>query len=155
MVTRKTLTVSCFIPGASQAVQQQPPQGRVPAPLAHPLPPPPSGRTRKRQWVADLSSTSPREVQVQTPHQPSRGVTIWEPPAQVGTNVALSSRPAQLWQPTFELDGTPLPASASVQAWEKGEGGRVAQSLVHSLLLPEVVSIFADGINESMGRKLQ
>ena len=55
----------------------------------------------------------------------------------------------------FELDGMPLSASASVRAWEKGEGGRVAQSLVHDLLLPENVSAFADGIDESMGRRLQ
>ena len=69
--------------------------------------------------------------------------------------MASSSRPAQLWQPTFELDGTPLPASASVRAWEKGEGGRVAQSLVHGLLLLEDVSAFADGTDESMGRRFQ
>ena len=153
MVTRKTLTVSRFIPGASQAIQQQPPQRRVPAPPDHPPPPPPSERTRKRQ--RDLTSISPGDAQVQTPYQPSRGVTIRELPAQVGTNVASSSRLAQLWQPTFELDGTPLPASASVRAWEKGEGGRVAQSLVHGLLLPEDVSAFADGTDESMGRRLQ
>ena len=66
--------------------------------------------------------------------------------------MASSSRPAQLWQPTFELDGTPLPASASVRAWEKGEGGCVAQNLVHGFLLPENVSAFADGADESMGR---
>ena len=156
MVTRKTLTVSRFIPRASQAIQQQQPlQGRVPAPPAHPPPPPPSGRQRKRQRVADQSSTGPRETQVQTSHQPSRGVTIQEPPTQVGTNVASSFRLAQLWQPTFELDGMSLPASASVRAWEKGEGGHVAQSLVHDLLLPEDVSAFADGTDKSMGNRLQ
>ena len=69
--------------------------------------------------------------------------------------MASSSRPAQLWQPTFELDGMPLPTSASVRAWEKGEGGRVAQSLVHGLLLPKDVSTFADGTDESMGRRIQ
>ena len=68
--------------------------------------------------------------------------------------MASSSQPAQLWQPTFELDDTPLPASASVLAWEKGEGGRVAQSLVHDLLLPEDVSAFADETDKSMGRRL-
>ena len=156
MVTRRTLTVSRFIPRASQAIQQQqPPQGCVPAPSAHPPPPPPSKQQHKRQRVADLSTTSLGEAQVQTSHQLSRGITIREPPTQVGTNVALSSRPAQLWQPTFELDGIPLSASASVRAWEKCEGGRVAQSLVHDLLLPEDVSAFADGTDESMGRRLQ
>ena len=48
----------------------------------------------------------------------------------------------------------PLLACASVQAWEKGEGGYIAQSLVHGLLLPEDVSAFADGTDESMGRRL-
>ena len=38
---------------------------------------------------------------------------------------------------------------------EKGEGGRVAQSLVHGLILPEDVSAFADGTDESIGRRLQ
>ena len=70
-------------------------------------------------------------------------------------NVASSSRPAQLWQPTFELDGMPLLASASVWGWEKGEKGRVAQSLVHGLLLPEDMSAFADGTDESMKRRIQ
>ena len=69
--------------------------------------------------------------------------------------MASSSRLAQLWQPIFELDGMPLLASASVLAWEKGEGGRVAQSLVHGLLLLEDVSAFADGTDESMRRRLQ
>ena len=69
--------------------------------------------------------------------------------------MASPSRLAQPWQPTYELDGTPLPTSASVRAWEKGEGGRVAQSLVHGLLLPEDLSAFTDETNESMGRRLQ
>ena len=49
----------------------------------------------------------------------------------------------------------PLPANASVQVWEKGKGGRIAQSLAHGLLLPEDVSAFVDGTEESMGRRLQ
>ena len=156
MVTRRTLTVSRFIPRASQAIQQQTsPQGRVSTPLVHPPPPPAPGRQRKRQRLTDQSSTSPREGQIQTPLQPSRGISIWEPPAQVGTNVASSSRPAHSWHPTYELDGTPLPASTNVRGWEKGEGCRVAQSLAHSLLLPVDVSAFADATDESMGRRLQ
>ena len=68
--------------------------------------------------------------------------------------MASSSRPAQLWQPTFEIDGTPLSVSASVRAWEKGKRGRVAQNFVHGLLLPKDVSAFVDGTDESMGRRL-
>ena len=39
--------------------------------------------------------------------------------------------------------------------WDRGEGGRVSQSLVHGLLLLEDVHAFKDGIDESMGRRLQ
>ena len=157
MVTRKTLTVSRFIPGASQAIQQQQPapQGRVPALPVYPPPPSAPGRQRKRQRLADQSSTGLGEGQVQSPLQPSWGVTIREPQAQVRTNVASSSRPAPLWHPSYELDGTPLSADASIRGWEKGEGGRVAQSLAHGLLLPADVSAFTDATDESMGRRLQ
>ena len=91
MVTHRTLTVSRFIPDASQTVQQQPPQGRGRAPPAYPPPPPPFGRPRKRQWVAKLTSTSPGDAQIQTPTQPLRGITIRGPSTQVGTNMASSS----------------------------------------------------------------
>ena len=53
------------------------------------------------------------------------------------------------------LDGKPLPSTACVQVREKGEGGCVAQSLVHDLLLPEDVHTFEDGTGESLGRRLQ
>ena len=53
------------------------------------------------------------------------------------------------------LDGKPLPSTVCVRVWEKGEGGRVVQSLVHGLLLPEDVHTFEDGTNESLGRRLQ
>ena len=52
------------------------------------------------------------------------------------------------------LDGKPLPSTASVQVWEKGERGCVAQSLVHGLILPEDVRTFEDGTDESLGRQL-
>ena len=45
--------------------------------------------------------------------------------------------------------------SASVQVWEKGEGGRVAQSSGHNLLLLEDMHAFEEGTKESMGRRLQ
>ena len=68
--------------------------------------------------------------------------------------MASSSLPTPSWQPTFELDGMPLLANANIQAWEKGEEGHVAKSLVHSLLLSVDVNAIADGINESIGRRL-
>ena len=85
----------------------------------------------------------------------SRGVTIQEPQGQVGASMASSSRAVPEWQPTYELDGKPLPANAGIRAWEKGEGGRVAQSLAHGLLLPEDVSSFAEAPDDYMGRRLQ
>ena len=53
------------------------------------------------------------------------------------------------------LDGKPLPSTACVWVREKGEGGRVAQSLVRGLLLPEDVHTFEDGTDELLGRQLQ
>ena len=47
MVTRKTMTINCFVPGARQAGQQQPPQGQGQTP-----PPPPtssSDRTNPKE----------------------------------------------------------------------------------------------------------
>ena len=69
--------------------------------------------------------------------------------------MASSSQVAQAWQPKFYLDSKPLLASASVRVWEKGERGRIAQILVHGLLLPEDVHAFKEGTEESMGRRLQ
>ena len=43
MVTRKTMAIDRFVPGARQIAQQQPPQGRGQTPLAPPPLPPPSG----------------------------------------------------------------------------------------------------------------
>ena len=42
MVTRKTMTINCFVPSARQTKQQQPSQGRGQVPPTPPLPPPPS-----------------------------------------------------------------------------------------------------------------
>ena len=39
--------------------------------------------------------------------------------------------------------------------WDKGEGGRVTQILVHGLLLSEYVNAFEEGTDESIGRRLQ
>ena len=79
---------------------------------------------------------------------------IREPTAQTGTHVASSSHVVPVWQPSFMMDGKPLPSNASVRVWEKGAGGRVAQALARGLLLPEDVHAFEEGTNESMGRRL-
>ena len=39
--------------------------------------------------------------------------------------------------------------------WEKGEGGRIAQTLAEGLLLPEDVHAFKEGSEESVGRQLE
>ena len=69
--------------------------------------------------------------------------------------MATSFRPVLAWQPSFELDDMPLPTDACVRVWERGEGGRIAQCLAQGLLLPEDVSTFAEGTEESTGRRLQ
>ena len=69
-------------------------------------------------------------------------------------NVVSTSQATSTWQPSFLLDGKPFPATVSVGVWEKGEGGRVAQSLVHDLLLPEDMHTFEDRMDESLGRQL-
>ena len=69
--------------------------------------------------------------------------------------MASSSRPVSTWQPNFKLDGMPFLANASVRVWEKGEGGRIAQSLAQGLRLLEDMRTFADETEESMGRRFQ
>ena len=39
--------------------------------------------------------------------------------------------------------------------WEKGEGGRIAQTLAEGLLLHEDVHAFEEGYEESVGRWLE
>ena len=90
-----------------------------------------------------------------TPPRPSGGIVIQEPQIQVGVSVASSSQAAQAWQPKFQLDGKPFLACACVRVWDKSEGGRVAQSLAHGLLLLEDVHAFEKGTEESIGRRLQ
>ena len=59
------------------------------------------------------------------------------------------------WKPKFLLDGKLLPSTACVQMWEKGEGGRIAQTLAMGLLPPDDVHAFEEGMEESVGRRLQ
>ena len=39
--------------------------------------------------------------------------------------------------------------------WEKGEGGRIVQTLAEGLLLPEDVHAFEEGSEEFVGRRLE
>ena len=149
MVTRRTMTISRFVLGAQPTAQQQPPQG-------HDQTPPSSStnRTRKRPHTAEQTPAGSGDVSTRTPSRSSGNIVIREPAAQTGMNVASTSRATSAWQPSFLLDGKPLPATASVRVWEKGERGCVAQILVHDLLLPEDVHTFEDGTDESLGRRL-
>ena len=121
-------------------------------------PPPPSpqaGRARKWQRVTDQPPTGLGDVATQTPPLPIGGIVIHEPQTQVGPGVASSSQVAPAWKPKFLLDGKPLPSTTCVQMWEKGEGGRIAQTLAAGLLLPDDVHAFEDGSEESVGRRLE
>ena len=91
---------------------------------------------------------------MRTPPQQSEGITIREPTLPAALNMASTSRATPAWQPSFMLDCKPLPSTASVWAWEKGEEGCVAQSLVHGLLLPEDIHTLEDGTDESLDRRL-
>ena len=147
------MTIERFVPGARQPNQPSPSQGRGPVPQ-----PPPSSQTgwaRKKQKVTDQPSTGPGDAAVQTPPRPTGGIVIREPPTEAGTGVASSSQVAPAWEPKFLLDGKPLPSTACVRMWEKGEGGRIAQTLAEALLLPEDVHAFEEGSEESVGRRLE
>ena len=147
------MTIDCFVPGARQPNQPPPSQGRSQAPQ-----PPPSsqaGWARKKQKVTDQPSTGSGDAAVQTPSQPTGGIVIREPQTQVGPGVASSSQAATAWKPKFLLDGKPLPSTACVRMWEKGEGGRIAQTLAEGLLLPDDVHAFKEGSEESVGHRLE
>ncbi|XP_050264223.1 uncharacterized protein LOC126708473 [Quercus robur] len=153
MVSRKVMSIERFVPGARQPNQPPPSQGRGQVPQ-----PPPSsqaGRARKKQKVTDQPSTGPGDATVQTPPRPTGGIVIHEPPTEAGTGGASSSQVAPAWKPKFLLDGKPLPSTACVRMWEKGEGGRIAQTLAEALLLPEDVHAFEEGSEESVGRRLE
>ena len=92
---------------------------------------------------------------MRTPPRQSRGITIWEPTPPATLNVVSYSWTTPAWQASFMLDGKPLLSTTNVWVWEKGAGGRVAQSLVHDLLLLMDVHTFEDGTDESLGRRLQ
>ena len=143
------MTIDWFMPGLRQTTQQQPPQGRGQTP------PPQIWRTRKRQRVAENTSTVLGDATTRSPPRLSGGIIIQEPQIQVGVSVVSFSQVAQVWQPKFQLNSKPLPANACLRVWDKGEGGRVAQSLAHGLLLLEDVHAFKEGTEEFMGRRFQ
>ena len=153
MVNRKTMTIDHFVPDARQATQPPPSQSQVQAPP--PPPPPQVGQVRKRQKVVDQPPTGSRDVVTLTPPRPTRGIVIQEPQTQVGPGIASSSQATPTWKPKFLLDGKPLPSTACVQMWKKGEGGRIAQTLATGLLLPDQVHAFKERTEESVGRRLQ
>ena len=39
--------------------------------------------------------------------------------------------------------------------WEKGEGGHIAQTLAKGLLFPDDMHAFEEGLEESVGRRLE
>ena len=153
MVTRKTLTIDHFIPDVQQVGQPPPSQSQVQAP---PPPPPPQSRlVRKRQKVADHPPTGSGDAMILTPPRPTGGIVIQEPQTQVGPGTTSSSQAVPAWKPKFLLDDKPLPSTTCMRMWEKGEGGRIAQTLATSLLLPDDVHAFEEGMKEFMGRRLQ
>ena len=136
------MTIDRFVPGARQPTQPPPPSSQA-------------GLARKKQRVAGQPSTGPGDATVQTPPRPIGGIVIHEPQTQVGSGVASSSQAAPTWKPKFLLDGKPLPSTACVRMWEKGEGGCIAQTLAGGLLLSDDVHAFEDGLEESVGRWLE
>ena len=128
MVTRKVMTISRFIPGTQPSEQQQPP------PSSSLNSPSSSSKPHSKKATYDKANlTWLRRCADKNSSQSFGGITIWEPTSRAALNVASTSQAAPVWQPSFMLDGKPLPSTASVWVWEKGEGGRVAQSLVHEI----------------------
>ena len=137
MVTRKTMTIDHFVPDARQAAQPPPSQNQVHVPP--PPPPPQAGQVRKRQEVADHPPMGSGDAVILTPPRPTGGIVIQEPQTQVGLGTTSSSQAVLAWKPKFLLDYKPLPSTTYVRMWEKGERGRIAQTLATGLLLPDDV----------------
>ena len=147
------MTIDRFVPGARQAAQPPPFQSQVQAPP--PPHPPQDGRVRKRQKFADHPPTGLGDAVILTPPRPAEGIVIQEPQTQVGLGTTSSSQAAPTWKPKFLLDGKPLPSTACVRMWEKGEGSRIAQTLATGLLLSDDVHAFEEGTEESVGCRIQ
>ena len=91
---------------------------------------------------------------IQTPPRLTEGIVILEPQNQVGPGIASSSLATPAWKPKFLLDDKPLPSTACVWMWEKGEGGHIAHTLATSLFLLDDVHAFEEGMKESVGSRL-
>ena len=155
MVTRRKLTADRFLSSPRSSAQPQQPQGQDHTP---PLSPPHLAVLKRSSmcWTKHFGSPVTCPQKLPPSPRPSRRITIQEPmsgprpAAWGGIEVASSSLTVPNWQPTFTLSNEPLPASASIRTWDKGEGGRVAQSLVHGVLLSKDIQFFSDGSKESI-----
>ena len=109
MVTKRVMSISRFVPGAQSSEQQQPPlaQAQTPPP-PHPSSP---SRTRKRPQIVEQTQLGSGDASTRTPLRQYRGITIQEPTPLAALNVASSSQTSPSWQPSFMLDGKPLPST--------------------------------------------
>lgn len=87
IVTRRTMTIGHFVPGARPASQQQEPRGRDPTPL-----PSTPNRSQKKQRTTEQPLAGLGDAPTRTPPLVFGGVTVREPPTQVGLSMASSSR---------------------------------------------------------------
>ena len=91
MMTRQMMTIDRFLPSTCPTAQPQQPHGKDRTP-----PPPPAGRTEKKQHIVNQPTRVSSDAPPKTPLQMSGRITIWEPAgtfqptAQVRTNVASS-----------------------------------------------------------------
>ena len=156
MVTRRKMMVGRFLPNTHPSTESQQPQGK-----GRTLPPPSSNHAKKNQSLDNQSPKAPGDAPSKTLTRPSSGIMIRELVAesqsttQASANVASYFQPVVPWQPTFKFGVGPLLATASATVWDKGEEGRVAQSLVHGVLLPKDVRFFSDGDEDSLVQWLQ
>ena len=89
MVKRRTMTINRFVPSARPSAQQQKSQGQDQTP---PPPSPPSNSTQKRPRIAKQTHVGSSDTPTRTPHQPSKGIVIWEPTTQTEVNMASTSQ---------------------------------------------------------------
>ena len=121
MVTRKTMTINRFVPGARQITQQQPSGLWSDAPCSSPS----SIFIKSIPKKATYRRVDPCQSEKCPSQESLPAIKRCHHPGTIGSGwneLASSSRAALAWQPTFQLDGKPFLASASVRVWEKCEG---------------------------------